>query len=236
MFDILYVDNCANKREFVKQLFDADWALTVTTCAGEADAIEIATRWAPDVLLCDAGVPGQDACALLSRWQSTPSTMEIPVVLTADPEQVTQLTPFTDSGLVRVLIGPADPSTIIEVVRDEIRASQMRQLRRRFSQRLAAEEVELKRYGETLRDAAKPATALDELSSRAHKLAGAAGIYGFEEVSRAASHLEMAISPENRTESSPLDVSTSLDNLLVCIAGAKSEWPAAAAANRIRQS
>lgn len=235
MFRVLYVDNCVGRQQSIKQSFDTDRALTVLTCTHEADPIEIASRWEPDLLLCDAAGANPDAFALLSRWQNAQSTTAVPVVLTVDQDQTTQFFPFSDSGLVRVLVAPVDPSTLLEVARDEIRTSQMKQLRSRFSQRLVAEEAELKRYCEVLRDASASGRALEELWSRAHQLAGAAGIYGFEDVSRAASQLQMTISPKDSTVRSPVDVSESLDNLLMCIAGAKSRCPATSTAHHARQ-
>lgn len=86
-----------------------------------------------------------------------------------------------------------------------------------FSRRLETEAKAFAATREELREAADPSVILAELEDRAHKLAGAAGIFGFQAVSEAASVLEEGVALRRAGESPPARTDADLDELIRCI-------------------
>jgi hypothetical protein len=70
-----------------------------------------------------------------------------------------------------------------------------------------------------LRSDSASTVVLERLESRGHKLAGVAGVFGFEDVSGAASLVEEAIIEKLAGRGTPGPVETSLDGLIKCV-----EW------------
>jgi HPt (histidine-containing phosphotransfer) domain-containing protein len=85
-----------------------------------------------------------------------------------------------------------------------------------FTERLRNDAETLTKCREKLGCASSSSDALNELRVCAHKLAGAAGVFGYAAVSAAAAALEQAV--ESRVEAGAQDeIATRLDALLACI-------------------
>ena len=89
-----------------------------------------------------------------------------------------------------------------------------------FARRLETEAQALASVREELRVAADPSVILDELEQRAHKLSGAAGIFGFPGVSEAAATLEEGIALRRSGEAAPARTETDLEALIAAVTGA----------------
>jgi HPt (histidine-containing phosphotransfer) domain-containing protein len=86
-----------------------------------------------------------------------------------------------------------------------------------FSPRLQSDAATLVKYREGLRVDPTSSVILDQLQSCAHKLAGAAGVYRFEAVSRAASVLEDSIIDVRDGRGVPGATQVKVDALLDCL-------------------
>jgi HPt (histidine-containing phosphotransfer) domain-containing protein len=85
-----------------------------------------------------------------------------------------------------------------------------------FTERLRADAKTLARCRDTLEVEPQSTGILNELRACSHKLAGAAGVFGYAAVSAAAAAVEQAV--EDRLEGGPRhEVATRLDALLLCI-------------------
>jgi HPt (histidine-containing phosphotransfer) domain-containing protein len=85
-----------------------------------------------------------------------------------------------------------------------------------FTVRLRTDARTLARCRDVLRGEPRSAVGLNELRSCSHKLAGAAGIFGYEAVSSAAAAVENAVD-DLLDRRAPDRVATLLDALLQCI-------------------
>jgi HPt (histidine-containing phosphotransfer) domain-containing protein len=86
-----------------------------------------------------------------------------------------------------------------------------------FRERLRADRTTLSRCRETLRGDSTSSGTLVELLSCAHKLAGAAGIFGFQKVSSAAAALEERITDGCSGRNTSATIGSGLDALVDCI-------------------
>jgi HPt (histidine-containing phosphotransfer) domain-containing protein len=89
-----------------------------------------------------------------------------------------------------------------------------------FSKRLRADAMMLETCRAAIKSDPRSSMVLDRLQSRAHKLAGAAGVFGFQAVSSAASKLEDSIIGQRRGGGTSDELEADLHTLLVCIATA----------------
>ena len=90
-----------------------------------------------------------------------------------------------------------------------------------------SDAVTLANYRKTLRDRPSSSVLPDGLETCVHKLSGAAGVFDFQAVSRAASAVEGAIVERCAGRGAPGTVETSLDALLECIGRATTNSPTA---------
>ncbi|HUI97624.1 MAG TPA: Hpt domain-containing protein [Xanthobacteraceae bacterium] len=93
-------------------------------------------------------------------------------------------------------------------------ADELAEERRGYLARLRGHALTLARLRAALRGAATPAGALDELRTVAHKLAGSAGLYGFEALGVAAATLEESIIERRSGDGGDRTVAADLDALL----------------------
>ena len=70
----------------------ADQGYDVLDAANGADALELASHEAPDMILLDLGLPDMDGFEVLSRLRENPDTQPLPVViLSAVPAELARI-------------------------------------------------------------------------------------------------------------------------------------------------
>jgi CheY-like chemotaxis protein/HPt (histidine-containing phosphotransfer) domain-containing protein len=213
---LLYVDDEPDIREVVELSLALDPAFTVRSCATAGEALTAAAEWRPDLVLCDVMMPGMDGPALLARLRENPQTARIPVVFMTARVQTRELEHFKSLGAAGVIAKPFDPMTLAASLRKHLRAAGLAALRGGFMRRLQADAQALAQWRFALADSGASHAALEQINTFAHALAGAAGIFGFAEISRAAARLERIA--ETSCGSDGLDkVEQALDVLLRCI-------------------
>lgn len=239
-FRILHIDDDPTLRDVVELSLNFEAALSAVSCAGGADALALTADWAPDLILCDVMMPDMDGPETLARLRDSAITAKTPVIfMTANPEP-DEIAGYRALGAAAVIAKPFDPNGFSDVVLGHVTnlakaglitgvpmVSQPPAPEQRaalqtiyldaaaddFNERLRADAVTLV----TFRNIAKAAddAALKDLQTCTHKLAGAAGLFGFEKVSRAAAALEAAVTASRAGRGEPIQ--PCLDALLRCI-------------------
>jgi CheY-like chemotaxis protein len=192
---ILHVDDEPDIRDVVEMALGLDSDFTVRGCSSGTEAIKTAAEWKPDLILLDVMMPVMDGPTTLSHLRDTPKTAGIPVVFMTARAQPRELEHFVSLGAEGVIAKPFDPMTLASSVRSYVRTSDMVIATRReaFLQRARTERAALAQCRASLADSEKAPIALERMRGIAHGLAGAGGIFGFQEISNDAADLEQAI-------------------------------------------
>jgi CheY-like chemotaxis protein len=213
---ILHVDDEADIREVVELSLGLDPAFSVRGCPSGADALTAAADWSPALILCDVMMPVMDGPATLACLRNNPRTVHIPLVFMTGwigPREVEGLKAL---GAVGVIAKPFDPMTLAEAIRGHLRAVGMAVLRQGFTKRLRADAAVLTQCRADLVDASATSAALGQIRMFAHALAGAAGIFGFQQITVAAAALERT-TRKRMQEGAGIGVEDALDALLADI-------------------
>jgi CheY-like chemotaxis protein len=213
-FRILHVDDDPNARRIVELIFTVDPTFTVRSCASGKDALETAANWASDLILSDVMMPGMDGPTMLACLREIPKTAQIPVVFMTARAQTHDLAYFKSLGAAGVIVKPFDPMTLSDLVRGHLGLVERDTVDDDFSQRLQSDAITLGKYQVALRGDPTSSIVLEELQLCAHKLAGAAGVFGFQAVSRAASALEDCVIDRHGGRGTPGAIEANLDALL----------------------
>lgn len=81
------------------------------------EAIELARREQPDVILLDVMMPGMDGPATLAELRATSETASIPVIFLTAKAQRHEVERYRQLGAAGVLTKPFDPMTLPDDVR-----------------------------------------------------------------------------------------------------------------------
>jgi CheY-like chemotaxis protein len=214
---VLHVDDEADIREVVKIALELDPEFVVRSCASGEEAIVEVAAWTPDLILCDVMMPLMDGPALLSRLHESQIAASVPCVFMTARAQETELARLRLLGAVGTIAKPFDPMSLSELVRYHITSSKLAALTNGFDSRLRADLATLVRFRMKLRDNRMSANQTELLKSCAHKLSGAAGIFGYQDVSDAASRLEESVLAERSGLAQTGITEARLDELVDCI-------------------
>jgi CheY-like chemotaxis protein len=217
---ILHVDDEPDIREVVELSLGLDPAFSVRSCASGQEALAMALDWSPDMILCDVMMPVMDGLATLVRLRACPQTADTPVVFMTARAQTRELDRFKSLGAVGVIAKPFDPMTLANSVRGHLRSAGLATLRGTFVGRMRADAARLTECRAGLTNEATLPGALERIQAFAHALVGTAGIFDFQDVSSAASALEMTTIDRIAGNRTPGKVEGDLDALLGCIAHA----------------
>jgi CheY-like chemotaxis protein/HPt (histidine-containing phosphotransfer) domain-containing protein len=217
-FRILHVDDDADIREIAALSLGLDPRLAVRSSASGEDALVEATEWSPHLILCDVSMPVMDGPELLVRLRQSPRTARIPVVFMTARAQAPELARFMSLGAAGVITKPFDPMDLARAVREHLRFAGLAAVGDGFRERMRADAAALVKCRAALRSDPASSGTLDEMQSSAHKLSGAAGIFGFRKVSCAAAALEDAVIDRRAGRAAPGRVDEDLGALVDCIA------------------
>jgi CheY-like chemotaxis protein len=211
---VLHVDDEADIREVVEISLGLDPDLVTRSCASGGEALAVASDWAPNIILLDVMMPVMDGAATLACLRENPLTAGIPVVFMTARAQSRELDLFRSLGAVGVIPKPFDPMQLAASVRAHIEP--LDGLRGKFLVRADSDLIALARHWSALEDGVSVLASLAAIGSIAHGLAGASGIYGFNEIGDAAAALEEAIILERDGSGTVKEVGSALDRLLTC--------------------
>jgi CheY-like chemotaxis protein len=161
-------------------------------------------------------MPAMDGPTTLKHLRKCPETRSIPVIFITARAQVRELESFRSLGAVGVISKPFDPMTLAAAVRGYAEPPDQRfdVLRGTFRQRLQRDATALAARRLALDDAAPTIEALAAIRAVVHSLAGAAGIFGYAEISDVASRLEAAMAGSATVADPVEDLAAGLDRLL----------------------
>jgi CheY-like chemotaxis protein len=215
---VLHVDDEPDIREVVEISLGLDPDVLTQSCASGQEALVAATDWAPDIILLDVMMPVMDGAATLARLQENPRTASIPVVFMTARAKSCELEQFRSLGAAGVIPKPFDPMTLAASVRAYIAppVSRLGAMRHEFLQRVDGDLIALAGHWSALEDRTDVSSSLAAMRSIAHKLAGAGGIFGFEELSDAAANLEEAVIHGCNGLGTVSEIGSALDRVAAC--------------------
>ena len=185
----------------------------VRSCASGPEAIAAASVWSPNLIMLDVMMPGMDGPTTLKELRKNSLTAAIPVVFVTARAQSREVEHFISLGAQGVISKPFNPMTLAAQVGDFLQAGRLEPLRKSFKQRVKSDAVQLMQLQSSLGklDCTRDLTRIKEI---AHGLAGAAGMYGYDKISRDASTLEVAAYATLDDIGNKKEVSQAIDGLL----------------------
>jgi two-component system OmpR family response regulator len=216
---ILHVDDEPDIREIVGISLGLDPELVTRSCGSGEEAMELALDWHPDMILLDVMMPMMDGPKTLACLRGNPQTAGIPVIFMTARAQTRELDLFRSLGAVGVIPKPFDPMTLAASVRSYVMPpdNPLESLRGYFRQRIKKDAAALTKLRSVLKDRGATPAALIRIKHIAHGLAGSGGIYGFFEISEAASALEEAANAGMGNPKLADGINFALDRLIACV-------------------
>jgi CheY-like chemotaxis protein len=217
-FRILHVDDESDIREVVEIALGLDPEFSTRSCASGEEALVAAAEWSPDVILLDVMMPVMDGPATLARLRENPETAGIPVVFMTARAHSRELELLRSLGAAGVIPKPFDPMALALSVRAYLGSPDARlgAMRHEFLRRVEGGLVMLAGHWDSLKDGADVPSSLAGIRNIAHGLAGAGGIFGFDEISEAAATLEEAVILESGGEGTVGEIGFALNRLTDC--------------------
>ncbi len=215
---VLHVDDEPDIREVVEISLGIDPDLVSQSCASGQEALVAAADWAPDIILLDVMMPVMDGAATFAHLRENPRTARIPVVFMTARARNCELDRFRSLGAAGVIPKPFDPMTLAASVRAHIEPpiSRLGAMRHEFLHRVNSDLIALGGHWSSLEDRTDVSSALTGIRSIAHKLAGAGGIFGFDEISEAAATLEEAAIHGFDGSGTVSEIGSALDRVVAC--------------------
>lgn len=158
-----------------------------------------------------------DGPTILARLRECSETAKAAIIFMTGLTAPHELKRLTALGAAAVIAKPFDPMTLANMVRSKLYAIQLDAVRYAFAARMRSDATMLAKCRKLLHENPGSTILPDGLESCVHKLSGAAGVFNFETVSRAASAVEVAIVERRAGRGTPGTIEASLDALLECI-------------------
>jgi CheY-like chemotaxis protein len=217
-FRIVHVDDEPEVREAVEISLGLDPDLLTRSCASGLEALAVASDWKPDIILLDVVMPAMDGVTTLVRLRENSRTAGIPVVFMTVHARSPELGLFRSFGAVGVIPKPFDPMMLAASVRAYIEPPDtgFTGLKNTFLIRVDRDLSALARHWSALEDGSSVLASLAAIGSIAHGLAGAGGIFGFDEISDAAAALEEAVILKRDGAGTLEEVGSALERVLIC--------------------
>ena len=216
---VLHVDDESDIREVVGISLGLDPDFVTRSFSSGQEALTAAADWPPDIILLDVTMPVMDGPTTLACLRENPETAGIPVIFMTARAQSRELDLFRSLGAAGVIPKPFDPMTLAALVRAYVKPTDTRlgELRDDFVQRVDGDLVALAGHWSDLEDGTSVSASLDGIRSIAHGLAGAGGIFGFDEISDAAATLEEAVILEQDGSGTVGQIGFALYRVLACV-------------------
>jgi two-component system alkaline phosphatase synthesis response regulator PhoP len=117
---ILIADDDDDVREIAGSTIEltTDWEVVTASCGREA--LEVAGRTIPDVILLDVMMPDMDGPTTFNLLRADPRTAKIPVILLTAKVQSIDRQRYTRLGVDGVIAKPFDPMTLAETIAEVV--------------------------------------------------------------------------------------------------------------------
>jgi CheY-like chemotaxis protein len=218
-FRVLHVEDEPDIREVVEMSLALDPDFVTRSCSSGNEALTVAVDWPPDLILLDVMMPVMDGPTTLARLRENAQTAKIPVVFMTARAQTSEIDHFRSLGAAGVIPKPFDPMTLAASVRAYVQPTNGRlgALRNVFLLRANNDATALAGHRSALTNGTTTPATLAVIRHIAHGLAGAGGIFGFNEISDAAAAVEEAVIVELNGSGTVEGVASTLDRLLECL-------------------
>lgn len=116
MRKILIVDDDKNIRNILEIALEEEW--TVVAASSGEEAVELATKEQPELILLDRMMPGMDGLSTLKELRSREATESVPVIFLTARVQTQDLEDYCGEGVIGFLSKPFDPITILDEINE----------------------------------------------------------------------------------------------------------------------
>jgi len=114
---ILLVDDEADIRQISRLALEALGGFEIRECASGLAAPQAVRDFAPQLILMDVMMPGQDGLQTLKVLRATPGLPQVPIVFMTAKVQPQEVSSFRSLGVLDVIAKPFDPMTLAQTVR-----------------------------------------------------------------------------------------------------------------------
>lgn len=121
---VLVVDDSAANRKLLEARLQDEYFEVVGAASG-AEAITLAQRWSPDIILLDVLMPVMDGFEACRRLKAQPATAHIPVVMVTSLNDQHERVRGLDAGADDFLVKPVDQATLFARLRALLRVKQV---------------------------------------------------------------------------------------------------------------
>jgi CheY-like chemotaxis protein len=220
---VLHIDDEPDIREVVEISLGLDPDFEMRSCGSGQEALALVTHWLPDIILLDVMMPVMDGPATLALLRESVRTADIPVIFMTARAQSREIELFRSLGAVGVIQKPFDPMKLAASVRGHIDSmdGRLRALSEDFRVRLDEDAAVLTRHRAALDDGTARPDTLAQIRDIAHRLAGAGGVFDFNEIGSAAAALEDAVVLRPGGADVGAKIKSALDHLLADVERAR---------------
>jgi len=121
---VLVVDDSLPNRKLLEARLQDEY-FEVLGAASAAEAIALAQRWSPDIILLDVLMPVMDGYEACRRLKAQPATAHIPVVMVTSLNDQSERVRGLDAGADDFLVKPVDQATLFARLRALLRVKQV---------------------------------------------------------------------------------------------------------------
>ena len=121
---VLVVDDSLPNRKLLEARLQDEY-FEVLGAASGAEAITLAQRWSPDIILLDVLMPEMDGFEACRRLKAQPATAHIPVVMVTSLHDQSERVRGLDAGADDFLVKPVDQATLFARLRALLRVKQV---------------------------------------------------------------------------------------------------------------
>ena len=134
---VLIVDDNENNRAILAARLGAEGYSTEEACDG-AEALEVARRDAPDLILLDVTMPRMDGLEACRRLRSDPSVGFVPIILVTARAESKDVVAGLEAGADEYLTKPVDQQALLARVRSMLRVKELHDRTKQQAAELAA--------------------------------------------------------------------------------------------------
>jgi two-component system cell cycle response regulator len=112
---ILVVDDNPVNREIIEEILDGEHE--VLMAANGSDALKLAERYRPQVVLLDVMLPGLDGYDICRKLRAMPSTAEARIIMVSAKAMPSERAQGIDAGADDYITKPFDDGDLVEAIR-----------------------------------------------------------------------------------------------------------------------
>jgi CheY-like chemotaxis protein len=200
---ILVVDDDPDLLAVVSLALTALGGFDVLTCASSRDALDMAEREDPDLILLDIMMPDVDGFGVLRSLREGNATAAIPIVMMSAAVRPQDTPGYKSLGCIGLIAKPFDPAALPQKLerlwgahverRQEAHRREFERLRRVYLGELAEKLRTMEETAASLVSGGWDRARLEVLYHVVHRMAGSSGLYRLPTLSRAAGALEAIV-------------------------------------------